>query len=794
METSPPRARVALIAGLGLPPILFLGWMVAGPFTLGNDYLIYPVQGAQSLRFLTGEGLEPMWYPHATGGLPIGGLFFAQYFHWPAWLASHAPGFWTGEALVWIGLRHLLLLAAAQALFYAAFRRGARLGAGESYVLSFVCVYQLRNLDAVRYGTGIDGVVYAQAVVLLGMLHVLAPSWVLLALAAVASQLLLTCGYPVAIPFVALTAILGVPFLGRVVGLRLVLRRGLQVVGATLIGFLLAAPNWLALTEWLSVNETRVAKPTLEWAGAWTMRPSGLLDNLFSPWRADVTSAFGGSTLFVLVLATLVVALARRVRSSWPLLLAIAFPFAYALGRATPLFPFFFAHVPGFSFLRVPGRSFVMLPLLLFLAVAWLRAPRRGPEAEGEPFLGWETRAAAFLTVALGLGWFSWLALGLPVGALPEYCPATLSEYWTPARQFLWLALGLVAAGTALWARASRPALVVLVLATAAQTGMIFRHGTWTQERPLTPTRQDFRRVSHLPLYGENPLEAINEPREESEGTATTAYARFVRAAKGRANCFLPILRSRGDKGVLLPFYLSDRVECVASREAALARLRSGPGCLVEPAVPVVLLSAPCASIEAGESRSTGAELSALNEGNRVRFLTTNLFALDVDTPREAILVTPIPDATANWTGWLDGTPAPLLTVDGAFLGLRVPAGCHTLSLRYFSTRIVLGYRIAFATAFALAAAGLARLVWRCSLRPDVRAALAAGLVVALAAMALPAYRRWERSFEARARKEATLNHNYPDLLARQLARWSGSSRAVVPAGEVQRNACESRY
>ena len=237
---------------------------------------------------------------------------------------------------------------------------------------------------------------------------------------------------------------------------------------------------------------------------------------------------------------------------------------------------------------------------------------------------------------------------------------------------------------------------------------------------------------------------------------------------------------------MLLPFYLSDRVECVASREAALARLRSGPGCLVEPAVPAVLLTAPCPTMAAGEGRTAGADLAGLNERNRVRFLTTNVFALDVDTPREAILVTPIPEATANWTGWLDGAPAPLLSVDGAFLGLRVPAGRHTLSLRYFSTRIVLGYRIAFATALALAAAGLVRLAWAGSRPRHVRAGLAAGLVAALAGLALPAYHRWETSFEARARKDATLNHNYPDLLAQQLERWRGSSRAGVAAGAVQ--------
>ena len=50
----------------------------------------------------------------------------------------------------------------------------------------------------------------------------------------------------------------------------------------------------------------------------------------------------------------------------------MAFPFVYALGRATPLFPLFFRHVPGFGSLRVPGRVFVMLPLILVLVALWV--------------------------------------------------------------------------------------------------------------------------------------------------------------------------------------------------------------------------------------------------------------------------------------------------------------------------------------------------------------------------------------------------------------------------------------
>ncbi|HSB62105.1 MAG TPA: hypothetical protein VLI67_10320, partial [Vicinamibacteria bacterium] len=189
--------RLLLGAGLGLPPLLFFGWMLLGPETLGQDYVVYPPRGALSFRYYTARGLEPLFYPHQTGGIPVGGLFFAQYFHFPAWLTNRLPGFWDGEALRWLTARHLLLLLAAQALYYGAGRRGAGLSPAAAYVLSFLAVYHLRTLDALRYGTAFEATVYAHAVVLLSALHALAPSALLLGLVVVASQLLLTCGYPV---------------------------------------------------------------------------------------------------------------------------------------------------------------------------------------------------------------------------------------------------------------------------------------------------------------------------------------------------------------------------------------------------------------------------------------------------------------------------------------------------------------------------------------------------------------------------------------------------------------------
>jgi hypothetical protein len=760
-----PRPRSLVWGAFVLAlPFAFFGWILGGEVTLGNDYVIYPAAGALNLRFFTELGIEPMWYPHQSGGFPIGGLFFGQYFHLPAWLISRLPGFWTGEALRWISLRHLLLFALLQAVFYLGFRRAARLERTEAFLLSTVCTYSLRNLDALRYATALEATAYAQVAVLLALLHVYRPSPLLLLGVGLSTQLLLTCGYPVVIPFALLAAAFSVTVLVGTVGGRATLVRGGQAVGAALVGALLAAPHWLALLEWMSVNETRVARPRLNWAASYALEPGGIVANLATPWNAEVHSAFGGSTVLAIFLVVVTAGLAARARRAWPLLVGLGFAFAFALGTKTPVFPLLFNHVPGFSALRVPGRVLAMLPVLLFTGVLWLRAT--APEwrlLAGRPARG--GLATGLLLVATGVAGLAGFGV-----TKADLSPATLSEFWTFGPQGLWLLLGLVAATTLRWTAGSQRARAVLLAATLLQTGLLLRHGTWEEPSEPTPTREDFHTASHLPLLGEPPLIANNTLRRDQEGTATVPYARFLKRTIRRANCVLPVDDAlHDDRPARLPFYLSHATVCVEDQEEARERIRRARGCLHDPLVRVYVVDDAC---DEGAG-ATAAGLAELNEGNRILALTPNLATLEVEAPREAVLVTPFPEATANWSGWIDGRPSPLLPINGGFLGMRVPPGRHTLSVRYFSERLVAGYRIAAASALVFAAA---LLFWWAGRRRWLAALLSA----AIASGSLLAYTAWERGFVARARRETVLNHRYPVLLQEQLDHWRGRNEPAA--------------
>ncbi|MBI2422138.1 MAG: YfhO family protein [Candidatus Hydrogenedentes bacterium] len=88
---------------------------------------------------------------------------------------------------------------------------------------------------------------------------------------------------------------------------------------------------------------------------------------------------------------------------------------------------------------------------------------------------------------------------------------------------------------------------------------------------------------------------------------------------------------------------------------------------------------------------------------------------ISLNAPQPGIVVV----ADAYYPGWhaeLDGSPVPILCVNGLLRGIAVGAGEHTLQLRYVPRAFQTGFAISFSTIAALALWGLATL-WRSALR-----------------------------------------------------------------------------
>lgn len=72
-----------------------------------------------------------------------------------------------------------------------------------------------------------------------------------------------------------------------------------------------------------------------------------------------------------------------------------------------------------------------------------------------------------------------------------------------------------------------------------------------------------------------------------------------------------------------------------------------------------------------------------------------------IDCPAAGILVLSMPYA-AGWSCTVDGKPTPLFIANGAFVGLSLPAGFHTISLTYRSPHVAVGATTTILTAIGL--------------------------------------------------------------------------------------------
>ena len=138
-------------------PFVLLFWLCpfVSPWTLGNDYAMFPIQHQLELMFSIKTGSFPLFVPGFSGGQSSSALTLSQIYHPISHIASILPDYWNGKALEWNTFLRLLSLGLAQLSLFV-FLRCLKVGTAAAFVLSFITVYNLRMLDLFRYGASLE--------------------------------------------------------------------------------------------------------------------------------------------------------------------------------------------------------------------------------------------------------------------------------------------------------------------------------------------------------------------------------------------------------------------------------------------------------------------------------------------------------------------------------------------------------------------------------------------------------------------------------------------------------------
>ncbi|HSN74392.1 MAG TPA: hypothetical protein VL334_04745, partial [Anaerolineae bacterium] len=274
--------------------------------------------------------------------------------------------------------------------------------------------------------------------------------------------------------------------------LRVAAGRALVVLGAVLLGFMVSAVQLLPTLE-LSALSIRSGGLSWREAVAFSLQPRGLLLTLFPSYGENLadrfaTPAYGEYVAYVGVAGLLLALLAlarwrnsagrRPLASPWGLAAALAVVgFGLALGAFNPLYFVLVKFVPGFDLFRAPARWMGLYTFgvsllagygVAALAQGGLAQPRRHVALRGRQ--RWLAVALALLVVALLAvqRWPGWLTVAL------------------------WLVVGLVVAGIALW-QVRRPwatlLLIPLLLAELTAASLALEHRRPTAPEAITSLR-----------------------------------------------------------------------------------------------------------------------------------------------------------------------------------------------------------------------------------------------------------------------------------------------------------------
>jgi hypothetical protein len=705
-----PYGGLALMLLLAFWP----AWTTSGTLIVGGDALLIHYPWFVLWRDALAAGEFPFWNPYTFSGLPAFATLQAGYGYPPHWALTPLPA---SRAMNWLVGLHVLLagLGAAWCAGRLGASRDGQFLSGLAYALGSAMVARLwaGHLSFLEgnawlpWATGLAAQIgqrrfgpYLALVV--GMM-------------ALAGQ-----------PELVIMALWWLPLwagLGSLgAGLRSLVRNLLRVGLAVGLGVGLAAFQLLPVMAVLSISNRQTGMSWDFLTGA-SLPPWHLLGAFAPLLFGDPRQSYWPGPdyewherLLFVGLVPLVAALLASGRWRWICWGAATLAVVMAFGRYAPWYAW--AQVlPGYPSFRIPSKHLVLAALALALA-AGLGLPRLAGR-----------RAALTAAALAGL-------LGLAILTLPHWLPAAaewLGDGEAVARPGVRQSLGrpavfrllptaLVLAAVALLAlwpsRWARPGLLLLATLELIFVLQPFRLAP-ADPASIVDDAASFRDHSKVAVIGDGgailanfgPVIKVTQP----VGYVSLFSAEYMTLLSGSANPGVAMDVERADDpalGLLGYGVLIDRQERLVTS--------------VEPPPPQVWVAHcvwPGGAQQVRETgfprhacitRATAVEQDVPVSPGPARVLAERAGWLRVEAEGPGWLVTTQP-WYPGWSAWSDGGPLTVEAVDGALVGLPLPAGQQIVTLSYRPARLELGALISLASALAL-------LAWWWLERPRVEA------------------------------------------------------------------------
>lgn len=657
-----------------------LFWMApfVSDFTLSKDYPLHPVTEQVELLFSIKTGSYPLYAPgyhlgHSTSALTLG-----QIFHPISRVASLFPGYWNGKALEWNTFLRILSLGLTQLALFL-FLRQIRLNTLFSFVLSLITVYNMRMLEAFRYGSSLEAFTgHLLLCAMIGRYYVSPSKWsgplsitgVTYMLACSGHPPMMVYGFIAAgiftlvIPFILpamahdrdFTAMNSSTFLARVV---LFIGAGILLSSAYFVPFYF---------EFVRNNISYSQSAGLIGPG---LDPSetmaGALNNYFMPFFADLIGSFGGSSLIIIALLLPLLRFFRVniPRAIWLLWGILLYSLFFIQGPGTPVYVWSHKYIPLVSSLGSTGRISLLAPSIIMMVLAWmLKAEPFSVRVKGlslavPPYRLLATAASILLPLYL-------LILFLLRPKFGDFLPHVIRN--VPFRiEITTVFLGLLSLSALVFykinSRLTRVTGIILCVTALLQIGMTLQYGIWIEKKKDMPSFEQLKAQKEKDLgYGFHDC-----PNTQHRVVLDHLSRSFMEPFVGR---------------------IFTQVIPVASQDEAYVRMRGNRR-------PQQIFIEEFDSNSA-EKLTEGAE--DMKQGSvELTYSSFNRLRFHVSSEAPALFGLSYP-YTGHWRAWVNGERAHVYRANGAAHAVEVPAGGSDIEFRYWSGPFLWGVLLTCAT------------------------------------------------------------------------------------------------